>query len=116
MDGQQTVLSHEKEVKAKSGWLMLAAVIAIFAISVALFILAAVWGGSESRGGGASAALVIVGIVLVAVGSLLSFGFFTLEPNETRVLRAVRRTTRARCARAASAGPTPSTRTVPRSR
>ena len=86
MDGQQTVLSHEKEVKAKSGWLMLAAVIAIFAISVALFILAAVWGGSESRGGGASAALVIVGIVLVAVGSLLSFGFFTLEPNETRVL------------------------------
>ncbi len=86
MDGQQTVLSHEKEVKAKSGWLMLVVVIAIFAIAVALFILAAVWGGNESRGGGAVAALVIVGIVLVTVGSILSFGFFALEPNETRVL------------------------------
>ncbi len=86
MDGQQTVLSHEKEVKVTSGWAMLAAVIAIFVISVALFILAAVWGGNESRGGGGVAALVIVGIVLVTVGTILSFGFFALEPNETRVL------------------------------
>jgi regulator of protease activity HflC (stomatin/prohibitin superfamily) len=86
MDGQQTVLSQEKEVKATSGWPMLAGVITMFAISVALFILTAVWGGSESRGGGAAAALVIVGMVLVTVGTVLCFGFFSLEPNETRVL------------------------------
>jgi regulator of protease activity HflC (stomatin/prohibitin superfamily) len=86
MDGQQTVLSHEKESDATSGWAMLAVVIAIFAISVALFILAAVWGGDESRGGGAVTALIVVGIVLVTVGTVLSFGFFSLEPNETRVL------------------------------
>jgi regulator of protease activity HflC (stomatin/prohibitin superfamily) len=84
--GQQTVESKEKEIKAMSGWPMLAAVIAIFVVSVVLFILAGVWGDSGSVGGAGIWTLIIIGIVLFTLGCFLSPGFFSLEPNETRVL------------------------------
>jgi len=86
MDGQQTSLNHEKEVKATSGWGMLAAVIVIFAAAMALLVSAAVLGDDGRVGAGTIWALVGPGIVLLVLGSFLAPGFFTLEPNETRVL------------------------------
>jgi len=85
MDGQQTSLNHEKEIKALSGWPMLVAVIAIFAAGVAVLVAAAVMGDDGGLSPGAIWSLVGPGIVLLILGALLSPGFFTLEPNETRV-------------------------------
>ncbi len=85
MDGQQVTLNHEKEIRAISGWGMLAAVIIVFLAGIALLIGAAVLGEDRGANDGTVVALVVVGIVLLALGSILSPGFFTLEPNETRV-------------------------------
>jgi len=85
MDGQHLVLNHEKEIRALSGWGMLAAVVIIFIAGIALLIAAAVLGDDRGGNDGAVVALVVVGIILLALGSVLSPGFFTLEPNETRV-------------------------------
>ncbi len=85
MDGNDVTLNHEREIKALSGWPMLIAVIAIFAVSIALFILAAVGDNDGSLGDTSIWTLIIVGVVLLILGIILSSGFFTLEPNETRV-------------------------------
>jgi regulator of protease activity HflC (stomatin/prohibitin superfamily) len=85
MEGQQITLNNEKEIRVMSGWPMLFIVIVIFAACIALFITAVVLGASDRASGGAVLGLVIVGIVLLILGILLSPGFFTLEPNETRV-------------------------------
>lgn len=85
MDGQQVTRNHENEIKVASGWPLLAAVIVIFAAFIALFITGAVLGDRHTIGSGGVAALIIVGAALVILGVILCFGFFTLEPNETRV-------------------------------
>jgi regulator of protease activity HflC (stomatin/prohibitin superfamily) len=85
MDGQQSSLNHEKEIKARNGWGMLAAVILIFVAGIALLAVTAILGDDGGLSDRTTIALVAVGIVLLALGSLLSPGFFTLEPNETRV-------------------------------
>ena len=43
------------------------------------------WGHYGSAGSGAIWGLVLGGVALLILGCILSFGFFTLEPNETRV-------------------------------
>jgi len=86
MDVQQVSLNHEREAKAISGWGMLAAVIVIFVVGIVLLVLAAVYGDNGSLSTGQIWALVAPGIVLLILGSFLAPGFFTLEPNETRVL------------------------------
>jgi regulator of protease activity HflC (stomatin/prohibitin superfamily) len=63
---------------------MLGAVILILVIAVVLLVLAGVYDRSLSTGQGW--ALVGPGIVLLLLGFLLCPGFYTLEPNETRVL------------------------------
>ncbi len=84
MNGQQVSLNHERESKAISGWGMLAVVIFCFVAAIALFVVAA---GLEGRlSTGEIWALIGTAIVLLVLGSILSPGFFTLEPNETRVL------------------------------
>jgi regulator of protease activity HflC (stomatin/prohibitin superfamily) len=84
-DKQPVVLNHEQEIKVPSGWPMLAAVIAIFVAGIALFILAGVWGHYHLQGGAAIWSAVGVGVGLLILGSFLCPGFFTLEPNQTRV-------------------------------
>jgi hypothetical protein len=88
MDGsseQEVALNHEREIKTISGWPMLAAVIVIFVISIGLFIAAGVWGDRGSSSTGAIWVLIIVGALPLILGCFLSPGFFTLEPDETRV-------------------------------
>jgi regulator of protease activity HflC (stomatin/prohibitin superfamily) len=86
MNGQRTPLNHEKEVKAVGGWGMLLAVIVMLLGGLALLIAAGVLSDQGSLGDGAAGALVGVGIVLLLLSTVFSVGFFTLEPNETRVL------------------------------
>lgn len=77
--------TREKEIRAASGWVMLALVIAMYVVGLALIISAAVTGGEGQRSAGEVWAMVGPGLVLLVVAFFLSFGFFTLEPNETRV-------------------------------
>jgi hypothetical protein len=83
--GDRLSLTREREIKTPSGWAMLALVIALFIVGIALLIVAGVTGEEGRRGTGQIWALVGPGLVLLVLGFVLSFGFFTLEPNETRV-------------------------------
>ena len=84
MEENQESLNHEKPAKAMGGWGMLIAVFAIFIAGVVVLVLAGAYDNSLS--GGQGAGLVIPGVLLLLTGIILSPGFFTLEPNETRVL------------------------------
>jgi len=77
--------AREREIKTPSGWAMLMLVIAIFVVGIALIIIAGVTGDEGRRSAGEVWALVGPGLALLVIGFVLSFGFFTLEPNETRV-------------------------------
>jgi regulator of protease activity HflC (stomatin/prohibitin superfamily) len=69
--------SKEVEVTVQSGWLMLLPVLSAYPIGVALIIAAANGGGVVSG---------IIGGVVLLIGIICSCGFFTLQPNESRVL------------------------------
>jgi regulator of protease activity HflC (stomatin/prohibitin superfamily) len=85
MDTQQVTLNREREIKALNGWGMLVAVILMFAAGLALAITAGTLSDSGRLGDGATGALAGAGVFLILLGCLLSPGFFTLEPNATRV-------------------------------
>jgi regulator of protease activity HflC (stomatin/prohibitin superfamily) len=78
--------NHEKPGRATSGWGMLALTILWFVAAVALFVLAAVYQSNGSLSGAAVWGLIGPGIVLIVLAIFMLNGFFTLEPNETRVL------------------------------
>ncbi len=91
MDGQRTgaqgaSLNHEREGRAASGWPMLAATIVFYLAAIVLFVGAAVLNDRGSLGDRGVLGMVIPGIVLLIAAAFMSPGFFTLEPNETRVL------------------------------
>lgn len=77
MATEQGVVSREREVTVLSGWQMLAVTLLVLVAGVALLAAGA---------GLDSAALVIPGIVLLVVDVFVICGFFTLQPNEARVL------------------------------
>jgi regulator of protease activity HflC (stomatin/prohibitin superfamily) len=77
MATEQGVVSREREVTVLSGWLMLAVTVLLLVSGVALLAAGA---------GLDSAALVIPGIVLLVVDVFVICGFFTLQPNQARVL------------------------------
>ena len=80
-------MSREREVHVPNGWLMLPVVIAVFAIGIWL----EVWFGfSVQRAVEAKALpnfwILGGGLLVLALGVLMCCGFFTLQPNEGRVL------------------------------
>ena len=77
MATEQGVVSREREVTVLSGWQMLAVTLLVLVAGVALLAAGA---------GLDSAALVIPGIVLLVVDVFMICGFFTLQPNQARVL------------------------------
>lgn len=81
MEEQRGSRNFEVEIGTMSGWPMLVMVIVIFLAVIALFVLSAISGSADGKGGLSGAA----GLLLL-IGCLLSPGFFTLEPNETRVI------------------------------
>ena len=86
MDGTELTANREKVVKVWSGWVMLALVVVIFLAGIALLVLAGVWADSRRLSTDETLGLVIPGVLLLLLGTILSPGFFTLEPNEARVL------------------------------
>ncbi|MGI9517469.1 MAG: SPFH domain-containing protein [Pirellulaceae bacterium] len=80
--------SKELQVTTRSGWLMLAVVIAVFLAGLVLigfFIYTAAVKGERGLDT-IHIASFIVGILTIGVGGLLCNGFFTLQPNAARVL------------------------------
>jgi regulator of protease activity HflC (stomatin/prohibitin superfamily) len=81
------VPTEERERRVMSGWGMLALTLALY-VACPLLIAFAFINGTEYASGAAQPIwwMFITGLVAVGVAILLSPGFFTLQPNEARVL------------------------------
>lgn len=77
MTNEQGVVSREQQVAVRSGWAMLWVTALTLAVAVALLIT-----GVRNQ----DLVPVLAGIALAVAGTGLGFGFFTLQPNEARVL------------------------------
>lgn len=77
--------NRERVVTVQNGWAMLPVNILALLGSIALLINGVIQ--ADRRGGGAAAVAVIVFAVLALIASIIMFaGFFTLQPNQARVL------------------------------
>ena len=95
---------------------MLAVTIALYVLCPVLIYFAFVNGTTSSSGSAVPQwPLFIAGCVVLGIAILLSPGFFTLQPNEARVL-ILFGDYKGRCARAGSIGAIRSTPTAPRAR
>ena len=79
--------TQERARPVTSGWLMLPVVIALYIAAVVLFVLAFA-NGTTPPGGEVQpvAGLILGALVALAAAIVLCPGFFTLQPNEARVL------------------------------
>lgn len=75
-------MSTERVVRLRSGWGMLALVLAMYLGGTALFVASIVAGGPDAPVWW----MMVASFVIVTVAAFLSPGFFTLQPNESRVL------------------------------
>jgi len=73
----------ERDRRALGGWLALALVVLWFIAAVAVFLSA---GPPDESFEGSRALPILSAMLMLAVGVFSCFGFFTLEPNEARVL------------------------------
>jgi regulator of protease activity HflC (stomatin/prohibitin superfamily) len=73
----------ERDRRPLNGWLALALVVLWFIAMVAVFASAGPPDESFENG---SPLRIVAGLLMLPVGIFLCFGFFTLEPNEARVL------------------------------
>ncbi len=87
MSAQEKTPTQEREARALSGWPMLVVTIALYVASALLFYFS-VTNPTVSASGGSHPDwwLLAGGCVVLAVAILLSPGFFTIQPNEARVL------------------------------
>lgn len=83
-------MTQEKVVRNKSGWLMLAVVIALLVIAVMLEVLFLQGGGGfgfrHRMGASGQLGLGVLGILVFLVALFLCNGFYTLQPNEAKIL------------------------------
>src|SRR6516162_1442118 len=77
-------LNRERTVRLPSGWVMLPLVIALILGALAAFIFSIVAGAKNA--GHPMWPLFILAILTEAAGLISLAGFFTLQPNEARVL------------------------------
>ncbi len=84
---QAKIPTQERERHVLSGWVMLPVTILLYVAGPALIVLGITNGTTSASGGSQPVwALLVAGIVAILVAVLLSPGFFTLQPNEARVL------------------------------
>ncbi|WP_207763346.1 SPFH domain-containing protein [Bifidobacterium margollesii] len=80
----------EREGRAANGWVMLAVTILGWIVAVAGIVAGSILLNASHGDGGVTTiigmVLLVIGIVLCVVMSAVSAGFFTLQPNEARVL------------------------------
>ena len=84
MNTNQAAANHERVVRVQSGWVMLPSLIAFLLGDIALFVFA-IKDGVETTGQ-PHIGLLILAVLLLPLCVLLMTGFFTLQPNEGRVL------------------------------
>src|ERR1700726_2361115 len=84
MNTIQSTTSHERAVSVPSGWIMLPALVVFLLGDLALLVFA-IRNGAESSGQ-SQLGLFLVSLLLLPFLVLLLTGFFTLQPNEARVL------------------------------
>ena len=80
----QSTTSHERAVSAQNGWVMLPALLIFLLGDIALLVFA-IKDGVETTGQ-PHGWLVVLSLLLLPLCILLLTGFFTLQPNEARVL------------------------------
>ncbi|MDR2714906.1 MAG: SPFH domain-containing protein [Coriobacteriales bacterium] len=80
-------MTQEKVVKVRSGWVMLFVCIASYVVSPVGMVIGGIFIESGRSGSGLiGGVLIALGSILMIVAILLSIGFFTLQPNQARVL------------------------------
>jgi regulator of protease activity HflC (stomatin/prohibitin superfamily) len=84
MNTEPMAQNRENEIKVFNGWVMLPVAIILVLGGVALFIYSIAAGATQ--GGPPFWSLFVLGILIVCAGGLMLAGFFTLQPNEARVL------------------------------
>lgn len=75
---------REQIRKTISGWVMLPVLVGIIGIAVWQIVLEAM--KSDANGGDPSVPFIVVMVLVIAVAGACLFGFFTVEPNEAKVL------------------------------
>jgi regulator of protease activity HflC (stomatin/prohibitin superfamily) len=80
-------MNREREIRVPNGWAVLPVTIAIIATALGLFTWA-IAPAVQARGPGGEPDfwLLLGGVVVLAVGIFSCWGYFTLQPNEGRVL------------------------------
>ena len=76
---------QEQERTVLSGWIMLPVVILMW-LAVPVLIITGIWKAEASRENFHAAVYIVMGVLMVPTAVLFSRGFFTLQPNEARVL------------------------------
>src|SRR5208337_2194654 len=84
MNTNQTAANVEKVVRVQNGWTMLVVVVGLLLGDAALLIFS-IQGGTQASNQ-PHASLIVACLLLLGVCVLILKGFFTLQPNEARVL------------------------------
>jgi regulator of protease activity HflC (stomatin/prohibitin superfamily) len=79
-------MTKERPITQMSGWPMLIITIALYAATPVLFVLSGQQGTTDATGSHPQWVLLALGFVTLAAAILLTPGFYTLQPNEARVL------------------------------
>jgi regulator of protease activity HflC (stomatin/prohibitin superfamily) len=86
MAAPHSIHSVERERQAFNGWLVLALIVLWFIATIAVLGSTAVDANADAISPLATGLRVWAAILMIAFGVLSCFGFFTLQPNEARVL------------------------------
>ncbi len=87
MSADQKTPTKEREARVMSGWAMLAVDIVLYVVSGVLYYYAFAGGTTDAAGKLQPNWWVFLGAsVVLAIAIIISPGFFTLQPNEARVL------------------------------
>jgi regulator of protease activity HflC (stomatin/prohibitin superfamily) len=84
MNMKQAVANAERVIRVQNGWIMLPLFVGLLAADLAVLIIS-LGGGAETMGRWHTV-IVVISILLLPVCAVLPKGFFTLQPNEARVL------------------------------
>ncbi|MFA6564911.1 MAG: SPFH domain-containing protein [Verrucomicrobiia bacterium] len=84
MNAESLTVNKEREVQVLNGWLMLPVVIALLLGGIGMIVCSIVLG--VERMGPPVWSLFVPGVLLIPTTIIMFCGFFTLQPNEARVL------------------------------
>jgi regulator of protease activity HflC (stomatin/prohibitin superfamily) len=84
MEGKKTTTSTERDIRVQNGWVMLVFLIGLLLGDIWLLIFSIVDGVKST--GAPHIELLILSALLLPLCIILMTGFFTLQPNEARVL------------------------------